>query len=39
VLDLAVEAFRQTDHLSASERAMLMSGACAKACGWSPKRG
>ncbi len=35
----AVEPFRQTDRLSASERAMLMGGACAKAYGWSPKKG
>jgi hypothetical protein len=35
----AVEAFRQTDRLSDSERAMLMGGACAKAYGWSPKKG
>jgi L-fuconolactonase len=28
----------KTDRLSASERAMLMGGACAKAYGWSPKR-
>jgi predicted TIM-barrel fold metal-dependent hydrolase len=34
----AVEPFRQTNRLSASERAMLMGGACAKAYGWSPKR-
>jgi len=27
------------DRLSDSERAMLMGGACAKAYGWSPKRG
>jgi predicted TIM-barrel fold metal-dependent hydrolase len=32
----AVNAFRLTDRLSASERAMLMGGACAKAYGWSP---
>jgi len=32
----AVEPFRQTDHLSDSERGMLMGGACAKAYGWSP---
>jgi predicted TIM-barrel fold metal-dependent hydrolase len=35
----AVEPFLKTDRLSASERAMLMGGACAKAYGWSPKRG
>jgi predicted TIM-barrel fold metal-dependent hydrolase len=34
----AVEPFLRTDRLSASERAMLMGGACAKAYGWSPKR-
>jgi predicted TIM-barrel fold metal-dependent hydrolase len=34
----AIEPFRQTDRLSASERAMLMGGACAKAYGWSPKK-
>ncbi len=33
----AVEPFRQTDRLSASERAMLMGGACAKAYRWEPK--
>jgi predicted TIM-barrel fold metal-dependent hydrolase len=33
----AVEPFRMTDRLSASDRAMLMGGACAKAYGWSPK--
>lgn len=32
----AVEPFRLTDRLSASERAMLMGGACAKAYGWKP---
>ena len=31
-----VEPFLKTDRLSASERAMLMGGACAKAYGWSP---
>ena len=31
-----VEPFLRTDRLSASERAMLMGGACAKAYGWSP---
>ena len=35
----AVEAFRLTDRLSSSERAMLMGGACAKAYGWSPTKG
>ena len=34
----AVEPFRQTDRLTASERAMLMGGACAKAYGWTPKK-
>ena len=34
-----VEPFLKTDRLSDSERAMLMGGACAKAYGWSPKRG
>jgi L-fuconolactonase len=34
----AVEPFRRTDRLSASERAMLMGGACTKAYGWSPKK-
>ena len=35
----AVEPFRQTEHLSDSERDMLMGGACAKAYGWSPMKG
>jgi L-fuconolactonase len=35
----AVEPFFKTDRLSATERAMLMGGACAKAYGWSPKKG
>jgi L-fuconolactonase len=35
----AVEPFHQTDRLSDSERTMLMGGACAKAYGWSPKKG
>jgi hypothetical protein len=35
----AVEPFLKTDRLSDSERVMLMGGACAKAYGWSPKRG
>ena len=35
----AVEPFLRTDRLSDSERAMLMGGACAKAYGWSPKKG
>ena len=34
----AVEPFRLTNRLSASERAMLMGGACARAYGWSPKK-
>ena len=35
----AVTPFLQTDRLSATERAMIMGGACAKAYGWSPKKG
>jgi predicted TIM-barrel fold metal-dependent hydrolase len=35
----AVEPFRLTDRLSASDRAMLLGGACAEAYGWSPKKG
>ena len=35
----AVTPFLKTDRLSDTERAMLMGGACAKAYGWSPKRG
>ncbi|MEN3379901.1 MAG: L-fuconolactonase [Hyphomicrobiales bacterium] len=35
----AVEPFLKTDLLSDTERAMLMGGACAKAYGWSPKKG
>ncbi len=35
----SVEPFRITDRLNASERAMLMGGACARAYGWSPKKG
>ena len=35
----AVEPFHLTDRLSASERAMLMGGATAKAYGWSPTKG
>jgi predicted TIM-barrel fold metal-dependent hydrolase len=35
----AVEPFRRTKRLSESDRAMLMGGACAKAYGWSPKKG
>ncbi len=34
----AVKPFLETKHLSDSERAMLMGGACAKAYGWSPKK-
>jgi L-fuconolactonase len=34
----AVKPFLETKHLSSSERAMLMGGACAKAYGWSPKK-
>ena len=34
----AVEPFLKTDRLTASERAMLMGGACAKAYGWSPRK-
>jgi L-fuconolactonase len=34
----AVEPFLKTSRLSASERAMLMGGATAKAYGWSPKK-
>jgi predicted TIM-barrel fold metal-dependent hydrolase len=33
----AVTPFIGTDRLNASERAMLMGGACAKTYGWSPK--
>ena len=35
----AVEPFLETDRLSDTERVMLMGGACAKAYGWSPKKG
>jgi len=35
----AVTPFLQTSRLSASERAMLMGGACIKAYRWSPKKG
>ena len=35
----AVTPFLKTDRLSDSERAMLMGGACARAYGWSPKKG
>ncbi|MGH8765615.1 MAG: amidohydrolase family protein [Burkholderiales bacterium] len=34
----AVRPFVETKRLSASERAMLMGGACEKAYGWSPKK-
>jgi L-fuconolactonase len=34
----AVEPFRMTDRLTASERATLMGGSCAKAYRWSPKK-
>lgn len=34
----AVQPFLNTDRLSASERAMLMGGACSKAYGWSPTK-
>src|SRR5258706_1243782 len=34
----AVEPFLRTEHLSDSERAMLMGGACAKTYRWAPKR-
>jgi len=35
----AVEPFLKAGRLSDTERAMLMGGACAKAYGWSPKKG
>jgi L-fuconolactonase len=35
----AVKPFVETKRMSDSERAMLMGGACAKAYGWSPKKG
>ncbi|HMH60988.1 MAG TPA: amidohydrolase family protein, partial [Bradyrhizobium sp.] len=35
----AVEPFLGAGRLSDTERAMLMGGACAKAYGWSPKKG
>jgi len=35
----AVEPFLKTSHLSDTERAMLMGGACVKAYRWSPKNG
>jgi predicted TIM-barrel fold metal-dependent hydrolase len=34
----AVKPFLETDRLNASERAMLMGGACAKAYRWSPTK-
>jgi predicted TIM-barrel fold metal-dependent hydrolase len=34
----AVKPFLETGHLSHTERAMLMGGACAKAYGWSPRK-
>jgi predicted TIM-barrel fold metal-dependent hydrolase len=34
----AVKPFVETDRLTATERAMLMGGACAKAYGWSPRK-
>jgi predicted TIM-barrel fold metal-dependent hydrolase len=34
----AVKPFFETRHLSESERAMLMGGACAKAYGWAPRK-
>ena len=34
----AVKPFLETDRLSATERAMLMGGACARAYDWSPKK-
>ena len=37
-LPLIRKPFLETDRLSATERAMLMGGACAKAYGWSPKK-
>ena len=35
----AVKPFRETKRVADAERAMLMGGACAKAYGWSPKKG
>jgi predicted TIM-barrel fold metal-dependent hydrolase len=35
----ATKPFLETDRLSGTERAMLMGGACAKAYGWSPRKG
>jgi len=34
-----VEPFLKTVRLSDTERVLLMGGACAKAYGWSPKKG
>ena len=34
----AVKPFLETKRLSASDRAMLMGGACAKTYGWKPKQ-
>jgi L-fuconolactonase len=39
VVEQAVVPFLKTDRLSDAERAMLMGGACAKAYGWSLKKG
>jgi predicted TIM-barrel fold metal-dependent hydrolase len=36
--DESVQAFRLTDSLSESERAMLMGGACCSVYAWSPNR-
>jgi|HubBroStandDraft_6_1064221.scaffolds.fasta_scaffold1630034_2 hypothetical protein len=38
-LNQTVEPFLKTDHLNDTERAMLTGGACAKAYGWSRKKG
>ena len=35
----AVEPFVKASRLGETERAMLMGGACARAYGWSPKKG
>lgn len=35
----AIEPFRLTQRITASERAMLMGGACAKVYGWVPRKG
>jgi predicted TIM-barrel fold metal-dependent hydrolase len=35
----AVTPFKETSRLSASDKAMLMGGACAKAYGWRPGKG